>query len=56
MKLLVQLGGEPGTVMPARQPRAWRRRYASLAKTYGTLTLNHYEQLKAVIKQLAGSK
>jgi hypothetical protein len=54
MKLLIQLGGEPGGAMPARQPRAWRRRYASLAQTYGTLTIKHYDQLKTIIKQLTG--
>jgi hypothetical protein len=54
MKLLIQLGGEPGGTLPARQPRLWRRRYAFLVRTYGTLTSKHYAQLKKIVMQLAG--
>lgn len=53
MKLLVRLGAEPGGLLPERSPGAWRKRYLSLARTYGALSIKHHDQLKLVIERLA---
>lgn len=52
-KLLDRMGGQPGDAIPARPPRAWRKRFRRLAGRLAALTGLHY---CAVLGDLAQRK
>ena len=37
--------------MPPRSPRGWRRKYNRLSSQYATLSVLHYEALKAKLTE-----
>lgn len=51
-KLLNRMGGLLGEAVPARQPRAWRKRYWRLVGLFAGLSGTHYTDLR---RQLASS-
>lgn len=50
-KILNQLDGIAGDLMPPRSPRGWRRKYNRLSSQYATLSVLHYEALKAKLTE-----
>ncbi len=45
-RLLQNMGGQPGDVMPSRLPRAWRKRYRTLADRLCKVSTIHYDQVR----------
>ena len=50
-KLLAELGGFPGDLMPARRHGRWRQKYNRLALQYAALCIQHYDVLSATLNR-----
>lgn len=55
LKLLDRMGGLPSDAIPARPPRAWRKRYRRMAGRLGVLTSLHYEAVREWLARPARS-
>lgn len=54
-KLLDCMGGQPGDAIPARPPRAWRKRYRRMVARLAGLTGMHYGQIRQRLGRLDGA-
>lgn len=50
-KLLLAMGGEPGTVEVPRQPYKWRSRHGRLAARLNTLSGAHFKDMRARLER-----
>lgn len=50
-KLLARMGGQPSDAMPARLPRAWRKRHLRLSTSLERLSRTYYDHIRSLLNE-----